>query len=129
MFRVQLKTNMFLQIVMVFLLTHVLVGTFALAEDDNACTGQYESESWKKEMNRREVKVEKYPDKRKITPETVRIAINEYYIPQISELIGKGVDYYEWLNQLDDPYLNRYKVDIKVDPADERLNLFWKRDF
>ena len=84
---------------------------------------------WNKMINTEREKDEKYPNKRKITPETVRLTINEYYIPQISELLDKGVDCFEWLNQLDDPYLNRYKVDIRVDPDDERLKLFWKRAF
>jgi len=39
------------------------------------------------------------------------------------------MDYFEWLNTLDDPYLNRYKFDLRVDPADERLKLFWKKQF
>ena len=87
------------------------------------------STSWNKAINEDVKRDEKYPNKRKITPETVRLTINEYYIPQVSELLAKGVDYFEWLNKLDDPYLNRYKVDVKVDPDDERLKLFWKRSF
>lgn len=89
----------------------------------------YVTSDWNKTINQEETIVEKYPVKRKITPETVRLTINEYYIPQFSELLEKGVDYFEWLNTLDDPYLNRYKVDVRVDPDDERLKLFWKRDF
>ena len=89
----------------------------------------YVSSGWNKTINSEAIEVKKFPDKRKITPETVRLTINEYYIPQISELLDKGVDYFEWINKLDDPYLNRYKVDIKVDPDDERLKLFWKRAF
>lgn len=89
----------------------------------------YITSGWNKTINKKENKKKKYPDKRKITPETVRLTINEYYIPQFSELLDKGVDYYEWLNKLDDPYLNRYKVDIRVDPEDERLKLFWRRSF
>ena len=89
----------------------------------------YISSPWNKTINETETKEEKYPDKKKITPETIRLTINEYYIPELSELLDKGVDYLQWLNQLDDPYLNRYKVDIRVDPADERLKVFWKRDF
>jgi len=89
----------------------------------------YVSSDWNKTINQEEEENKKYPDKRKITQETVRLTINEYYIPQFSELLDKGVDYFEWLNKLDDPYLNRYKVDIKVDPDDERLKLFWKRSF
>lgn len=89
----------------------------------------YVTSDWNKTINKEEHKDDKYPDKKKITPETVRLTINEYYIPQFSELLDKGVDYFEWLNKLDDPYLNRYKVDIKVDPDDERLKLFWKRSF
>lgn len=89
----------------------------------------YVTSDWNKTINQEEKKNKKYPDKRKITPETVRLTINEYYIPQFSELVDKGIDYFEWLNKLDDPYLNRYKVDIKVDPDDERLKLFWKRSF
>lgn len=89
----------------------------------------YETSNWNKTINEEEHKDNKYPDKRKITPETVRLTINEYYIPQFSELLEKGVDYFEWLNKLDDPYLNRYKVDVRVDPDDERLKLFWKRSF
>ena len=84
---------------------------------------------WNKTINQEESIKNKYPDKKKITPETVRLTINEYYIPQFSELLEKGVDYFEWLNKLDDPYLNRYKVDVRVDPDDERLKLFWKREF
>lgn len=89
----------------------------------------YVTLDWNKTINQEENKKKKYPDKKKITPETVRLTINEYYIPQFSELMDKGVDYFEWLNKLDDPYLNRYKVDIRVDPDDERLKLFWKRSF
>ncbi|MBU4304922.1 MAG: hypothetical protein KJ893_04790 [Candidatus Omnitrophica bacterium] len=89
----------------------------------------FNSLPWNTAMNQPEAEKNDYPDKRKITPETVRLTINEYYIPQVSDLFAKGVDYFEWLNKLDDPYLNRYKVDIKVDPADERLKLFWKRQF
>ena len=89
----------------------------------------YVTADWNKTINQQEIIVNKYPDKRKITPETVRLTINEYYIPQFSELLEKGVDYFEWLNKLDDPYLNRYKVDVRVDPDDERLKLFWKRSF
>ncbi|MFH1062690.1 MAG: hypothetical protein V1747_07390 [Candidatus Omnitrophota bacterium] len=80
-------------------------------------------------MNEPDKKDDKYPDKRKITPETLRVALDEYYVPQISELLGKGVDCFEWVNQLDDPYLNRYKLDLRVDPDDDRVNLFWKRQF
>lgn len=89
----------------------------------------YITSGWDKVINEEAKKDNKYPDKKKITPETVRLTINEYYIPQFSELLDKGVDYFEWLNKLDDPYLNRYKVDIRVDPDDERLKLFWKRSF
>lgn len=89
----------------------------------------YVASDWNKTINKEEKKNKKFPDKRKITPETVRLTINEYYIPQFSELLDKGVNCYEWLNKLDDPYLNRYKVDIRVDPDDERLKLFWKRAF
>ena len=89
----------------------------------------YITSDWNQSINKEENKEKKYPDKKKITPETVRLTINEYYIPQFSELMEKGVDYFEWLNKLDDPYLNRYKVDVRVDPNDERLKLFWKRSF
>jgi len=97
--------------------------------DELPQSASYHSPSWNKTMNQPGEQREKYPAKRKINPETVRLTLNEYYIPQISELLNKGVDYYEWLNQLDDPYLNRYKVDMKVDPDDERLKLFWKSQF
>ena len=114
--------------VLVGILAHMFWCSPGAAQEEIA-QHHYDSDSWKDSMNKREIKEEKYPNKRKITPETVRLAINEYYIPQISDLLDKGVDYYEWLNQLDDPYLNRYKVDLQVDPTDERLNLFWKRKF
>jgi len=87
------------------------------------------SPSWNCAMNQADMQDDKYPGKKKITPETIRLTINEYYIPEFSELLNKGVDYLEWLNQLDDPYLNRYKVDVKIDPDDERLKVFWKRKF
>ncbi|MCP4650659.1 MAG: hypothetical protein GY853_11345 [PVC group bacterium] len=89
----------------------------------------YISLPWATTVNQPKKKKEGYPDKRKISPETVRLTVNEYYVPHISELLNKGVDYFEWLNKLDDPYLNRYKIDIRVDPADERFKLFWKRQF
>jgi len=89
----------------------------------------YISSSWQVRMNETEKKNDKYPEKRKITPETLRVALDEYYVPQISELLEKGVDCFEWVNHLDDPYLNRYKLDLKVDPEDDRVNLFWKRQF
>ncbi len=89
----------------------------------------YNSDSWHTAVNKQEKKDDRYPEKRKITPETVRLTLNEYYVPQISELLEKGIDYFEWVNKLDDPYLNRYKVDLRIDPADERMKLFWKRKF
>ncbi|MBU1045377.1 MAG: hypothetical protein KJ915_13390 [Candidatus Omnitrophica bacterium] len=89
----------------------------------------YISSTWQITMNKPEEKDDKYPEKRKITPETLRVALDEYYVPQISELLGKGVDCFEWVNHLDDPYLNRYKLDLRVDPDDDRVNLFWKRQF
>lgn len=90
----------------------------------------YTSTSWKTAMNQPlSVKKNEYPDKKEITPKTIRLTLNEYYIPEVSELLNKGVDYFEWLNTIDDPYLNRYKLDIKVEPEDERLKLFWKGEF
>ncbi len=111
----------------------LLVGADCLLANDTEqkelSKHSYISSNWNKTINQEDSKTKKYPDKRKITPETVRLTINEYYIPPFSELLDKGVDYFEWLNKLDDPYLNRYKVDIRVDPDDERLKLFWKRSF
>ncbi|MBU0635257.1 MAG: hypothetical protein KKB82_02455 [Candidatus Omnitrophica bacterium] len=89
----------------------------------------YTSLSWNKEMNQESAVDEEYPEKRKINPKTVRRTLDEYYIPQFSEFIGKGVDYWEWLQSLDDPYLNKYKVDLKLDSDDDRLKLFWKSKF
>lgn len=89
----------------------------------------YSSQPWEVAVNQSVTKKEKYPNRRKITPETVRLTLNEYYVPHVSELLNKGVDCIEWLNELDDPYLNRYKLDLKVDPADERFNLLWKEKF
>ena len=90
----------------------------------------YSSQSWEVAVNQLEkTDEEKYPEKRKINSKTVRLTLNEYYIPNVSEFLCKGVDYYDWLNELDDPYLNRYKLDLEVDPADERFNLLWKEKF
>ncbi|MFH2138074.1 MAG: hypothetical protein ABII88_06150 [Candidatus Omnitrophota bacterium] len=97
--------------------------------DDTLEAGKYKSISWENAVNEPEKENSEYPEKRKITPATVRLTVNEYYVPQISELINKGVDCLEWLNNLDDPYLNRYKLDLRVDPADERFKLFWREKF
>jgi hypothetical protein len=99
------------------------------APEETISECSYCSISWHTAMNEPEKPSPGYPEKKKITPETIRLTLNEYYIPQISDLLDKGMDYFEWLNTLDDPYLNRYKVDLRVDPADERLKLFWKRQF
>lgn len=96
---------------------------------ENFSKQSYISSSWNTTINQSDTQEERYPEKKKITPETIRLTINEYYVPELSELLDKGVDYLEWLNQLDDPYLNRYKVDMRVDPDDERLKVFWKREF
>lgn len=89
----------------------------------------YSSTSWNIMVNQPKDKEVVYPEHKRITPETMRLTLDEYYVPQVSGLLTKGVDYFEWLNKLDDPYLNRYKVDLEVDPEDERLKLFWKRNF
>jgi hypothetical protein len=117
--------------VFIYLFLIVKVSAFANGAkiDEKGLPHSYTSTNWKTAMNAPEEKGDKYPDKRKITPETIRVTLEEYYIPQVSELLGKGVDCFEWVNQLDDPYLNRYKLDLKVDPQDDRVNLFWKRDF
>ncbi|MFH1460061.1 MAG: hypothetical protein ABIG64_06810 [Candidatus Omnitrophota bacterium] len=98
-------------------------------EDYKCPKHSYQSSGWNTTMNKPEEKKDIYPDKKKITPETVRLTLNEYYVPQVSELLVKGVDCIEWLNRLDDPYLNRYKLDLRVDPGDDRLKLFWKKQF
>jgi len=99
-------------------------------EKENAVPAHtYTSSSWNAAINQSTPKKDDYPDKRKINAETIRRTLNEYYIPQVSELLSKGVDYYEWLDTLDDPYLNRYKLDLKVDPDADRLRLFWKQNF
>lgn len=114
-----------------YLLFVITVAAFANGSDieKKASPFSYDSSSWQVTMNESYEKNDKYPDKRKITPETLRVALDEYYVPQISELLGKGVDCFEWVNHLDDPYLNRYKLDLRVDPDDDMLNLFWKRQF
>ena len=97
-------------------------------EGENKKINSISSINWGAEINRAE-KENIYPEKRKITPETVRRTLQEFYIPNVSEFLDAGVDYFEWLNTLDDPYLGRYKVDLRVDPDDERVKLFWKRKF
>lgn len=85
---------------------------------------------WNTTMNEPEKKIEeKYPQTKKITLETLRVAIDEYYVPQISDLLGKGVDYLEWFNKLDDPYFGKYKLDLRMDTKDERLKLLFKEKF
>ncbi|MBU1086017.1 MAG: hypothetical protein KKD05_00685 [Candidatus Omnitrophica bacterium] len=120
------------EVVFGYLFFIITVSAFANGADieKNPPTPQsYVSSSWQVTMNKPEEKNDKYPEKRKITPETLRVALDEYYVPQISELLSKGVDCFEWVNHLDDPYLNRYKLDLRVDPDDDRVNLFWKRQF
>lgn len=125
------KSNIFLMIIfcMIFLSATDIYVKASEIQSQNSCTYSYTTSDWNKTMNTEEKKDEKYPEKRKITPETVRLTVNEYYVPQFSELVEKGVDCFEWLNKLDDPYLNRYKVDVRLDANDERLKLFWKRSF
>ena len=116
---------------LVYLFVNAGVSAFAneAGSEHSNIHGSYASSSWKVTMNAPEKKDDKYPDKRKITPETIRVTLDEYYVPQVSELLSKGVDCFEWVNQIDDPYLNRYRLDLSVDPEDDRVNLFWKRDF
>jgi hypothetical protein len=112
---------------------YLIIGVAAFAKgsdiEKKAPPHSYTSATWQVTMNEPEKKNDKYPNKRKITPETLRVALDEYYVPQVSELLEKGVDCFEWVNHLDDPYLNKYKLDLKVDPDDDRVNLFWKRQF
>ncbi len=84
--------------------------------------------SWQSSINQGQ-QAEKYPDKRKITPESLRLTLNEYSFQPFSAILHKGVDTWEWLNNLDDPYFNRYNLDMEVDPDDERLKLFWENKF
>ncbi|MCK4994727.1 MAG: hypothetical protein KAS13_06745 [Candidatus Omnitrophica bacterium] len=131
-YKIKLIVKSITFIIVVFFLTLWVGINCLLALESNKkeiSTHSYVSSEWNKAINQEENKNKKYPDKKKITPETVRLTINEYYIPQFSELLDKGVEYFEWLNKLDDPYLNRYKLDVRVDPDDERLKLFWKRSF
>ncbi|MCM8813237.1 MAG: hypothetical protein NC924_04795, partial [Candidatus Omnitrophica bacterium] len=44
----------------------------------------YCSVPWNTAINQAEEPKEKYPTKRKITPETLRQTLKEYYIPQVS---------------------------------------------
>ncbi len=84
--------------------------------------------NWDREMNQAE-KPSIYPDKKKITPETLRLTFQEFYIPHVSEILDTGVDYLEWLNTLDNPYLHRYKMDLMLDPSDDKLKFMWKEKF
>ncbi len=89
----------------------------------------YTSCTWKTAINLpSEKKPDIYPEKRKITPKTIQLTVNEY-IPQLSGVVNKGVDCFEWVNTLDDPYLNKYKLNMEVDAEDERLKLIWKDKF
>lgn len=90
----------------------------------------YISLPWNTTMNEPEKKIEeKYPKTKKITLDTLRVTIDEYYVPQISDLLSKGVDYLEWFNKLDDPYFGKYKLDLRMDTKDERLKLLFKEKF
>ncbi len=129
-YKLKLKVRCMAFIIIVLFFASGVNCLFALESNQKEGSNySFVTAGWNKTINEQETVENKYPDKRKITPETVRLTINEYYIPQFSELLEKGVDYLEWLNKLDDPYLNRYKVDVRVDPDDERLKLFWKRSF
>lgn len=89
----------------------------------------YTSCTWKTAINLPpEKKPDIYPEKRKITSKTIQRTVNEY-IPQLSGFVNKGVDCFEWVNTLDDPYLNKYKLDMEIDAQDERLKLIWKDKF
>ena len=90
----------------------------------------YFSLPWNKIMNKPQKRgKDKYPEKRKITPKTVRIVVNEYYVPHFSDLLNKGLDCIEWIDGFDDPYLNKYKLDLRVEPKDGILELLWKESF
>jgi len=105
-------------------------GGTAVAGDRDPREYRYGSQPWTTAINQGDSRPPAmYPEKRRISTETIRRTANEFYVPQISEFICKSMDCFDWLNQIDDPYLNRYKVDIEVDPQDERLQLFWKREF
>jgi hypothetical protein len=130
MIRAHIK-KIILSFIFSYLSLFIVVGACANGSDieKNVPPNSYCSSSWQVTMNAPDKKNNKYPDKRKITPETLRVALDEYYVPQISELLGKGIDCFEWVNHLDDPYLSKYKLDLRVDPDDDRVNLFWKRKF
>lgn len=130
-YNLRLKTTQILIIGIIMLLSaqKAFGNNNTSAEEKVMPRSTYTSLSWNKEMNKAVSEDDKYPKKRKINSKTIRRALDEYYIPQFSEFIGKGVDYWEWLESLDDPYLNKYKVDLKLDSDDDRLKLFWKSKF
>jgi len=103
---------------------------FSNQDDSKEPNDEYYHKSvpWETAINLPEEE-EKYPERKKVTSERMRLAIDEYYIPDLSELLCQGLDYLEWIQTLDDPYFNKYKLDLKLDPDDERLKLYWKNKF
>ncbi len=89
----------------------------------------YFSAPWGRAINQSMAEQGEYPNRRKITPTTLRLTIERYYLPQVSDLLSKGVDYIEWLDEVDNQYLKQYKLDMKVDTTDGLLKLFWKESF
>ncbi|MBI4846292.1 MAG: hypothetical protein HY810_07480 [Candidatus Omnitrophica bacterium] len=118
-------------IVLFTVIPFVTVGAAAEERIDkkNGLLRTYDSNTWDIMMNKCEEKKDEYPEKRKITMETIRLTLHKYYIPNVSEFLEKGVDYVDWINELDDAYLNRHKLDLKVDSDDGSVKLFWKKDF
>lgn len=118
-----------------FILAHVifLIGIYyagAVGETIRPM-GEYYSDKWADVINRPYVIDDYYPRKLKINPKTLRRTIDEYFSNEsiIRESLLGGVDCYEQLETADDKYLDKYKMDLKYDPADSKLKLYWKNNF